>query len=150
MPTPQGNESAPIQLAQCWFPGLAISNAKISIYFSNTEAILSNSTRKLLWFEITKMRIAVLRNKFIVSSIIIFGTLSFPVLSAQFTRVLAVFQRRRYPRRRYHFALRQLLQYRAIGAVAHARPLRPTEVTQSVTFLCRLGSKTSKSSAYLT
>ena len=24
-----GNESAPIQLAQCWFPGLAISNAKI-------------------------------------------------------------------------------------------------------------------------
>jgi len=26
---PIGNESAPIQLAQCWFPGLAISNAKI-------------------------------------------------------------------------------------------------------------------------
>jgi len=24
-----GNESVPIQLAQCWFPGLAISNAKI-------------------------------------------------------------------------------------------------------------------------
>jgi len=24
-----GNESAPTQLAQCWFPGLAISNAKI-------------------------------------------------------------------------------------------------------------------------
>jgi len=48
-----GNESVPIQLAQCWFPGLAISNAKIHIYFSNkyTEAILSNNTRKLLWFE---------------------------------------------------------------------------------------------------
>ena len=30
-----GNESAPIQLAQCRFPGLAISNAKISIFFSN-------------------------------------------------------------------------------------------------------------------
>ena len=30
-----GNESVPIQLAQCWFPGLAISNAKIQIYFSN-------------------------------------------------------------------------------------------------------------------
>jgi len=30
-----GNESAPIQLAQCRFPGLAISNAKILIYFSN-------------------------------------------------------------------------------------------------------------------
>ena len=30
-----GNESVPIQLAQCRFPGLAISNAKISRYFSN-------------------------------------------------------------------------------------------------------------------
>jgi len=39
------------------------------------EAILSNSTRKLLWFEITKMLIA-FRNKFIVLFIIIFGTLS--------------------------------------------------------------------------
>jgi len=29
-----GNESAPIQLAQCWFAGLAISNAEIWIYFS--------------------------------------------------------------------------------------------------------------------
>ena len=56
----------PIQLAQCWFPGLAISNAKILIYLSNkcTEAILSNSTRKLLWFEITKMQTAVLRNNY--------------------------------------------------------------------------------------
>ena len=43
-----------------------------------TEAILSNSTRKLLWFEITKMLIAVYE-KNIVSLIIIFGTLSFPV-----------------------------------------------------------------------
>jgi len=31
-----------------------------------TEAILSNSTRKLLWFEITKMLIAVLKNNVIV------------------------------------------------------------------------------------
>ena len=41
-----GNESVPIQLAQCRFPGLAISNAKILIYFfprKYTEAILSNS-----------------------------------------------------------------------------------------------------------
>jgi len=29
------NESVLIQLAQCWFPGLAISSAKILIYFSN-------------------------------------------------------------------------------------------------------------------
>ena len=30
-----GNESAPIQLAQCWFPALSVSIAKILIYFSN-------------------------------------------------------------------------------------------------------------------
>jgi len=41
------------------------------------EAILSNSTGKLLWFEITKMLIAVLNNKFTVLFIIIFCTLSF-------------------------------------------------------------------------
>jgi len=67
-------------LAQCWFPGLAISNAKILVYFQikYTEAALSNSTRKVLWFEITKMLIAVLRNNFWGLFIIIFGTLSFP------------------------------------------------------------------------
>jgi len=27
-----GNESVPIQLAQCWFRGMAISNAKIQLY----------------------------------------------------------------------------------------------------------------------
>jgi len=57
-----GNESVPIKIAQCPFPGLAISTDKIVIYFFQikyTEAILSNSTRKLLWFEITKMVIAV-------------------------------------------------------------------------------------------
>jgi len=45
-----------------------------------TEAILSNSTRKVLslWFEITKMLIAVKKNKFIVLLNTIFGTLSFP------------------------------------------------------------------------
>jgi len=29
------NESVPIQLAQCWFPGLVISSAKILVYFRN-------------------------------------------------------------------------------------------------------------------
>ena len=55
----------PIQSAQCWFPGLAISNAKIPIFFSNKiyGSILSNSTRKLLRFEITKMLIAVEKSK---------------------------------------------------------------------------------------
>ena len=43
-----GNESVPIQLAQ-W--------AGIIKYY--TESILSNSIRKLLWFDITKMLIAV-------------------------------------------------------------------------------------------
>jgi len=60
------NESAPIQLAQCRFPGLAISSAKILLYFSNkkyTEAILPNSTRKPLRFEITKILIAVQEKK---------------------------------------------------------------------------------------
>jgi len=41
-----------------------------------TEAILSNSTRKLLWFEIAKM----LKNELVVLFIIIFGILSFPML----------------------------------------------------------------------
>ena len=48
---------------------LAIFNAKILIYvflIKYTKAILSNGTRKLLRFEITKMLIAVLRNNFIV------------------------------------------------------------------------------------
>jgi len=40
---------------------MAMSNAEILIHFSKkyTEAISSNSTWKLLWFEITKMLIAV-------------------------------------------------------------------------------------------
>ena len=29
------NGALPVQLAQCWFPGLAVSSAKILIYFSN-------------------------------------------------------------------------------------------------------------------
>ena len=43
-----------------------------------TEAVLSNSTRKLLWYKITEILIAVFKNKFIVSFITIFGTLSLP------------------------------------------------------------------------
>ena len=42
------------------------------------EVTLSNSTRKLLWFEITKMLIAALK-KCIVLFNITFGTLSFPM-----------------------------------------------------------------------
>ena len=57
-----------------------------------TEAILSNSTRKLIWFEITKMLIAVKRNKFIVSFIIIFGILSFPISNTPLKYVKVRFQ----------------------------------------------------------
>ena len=35
VPQSIGNESVPIQWTQCWFPGLAISNAEILIYISN-------------------------------------------------------------------------------------------------------------------
>jgi len=49
------------------------------VFKKYTKAILSNSTRKLLWFEITKKLIAVLRNKFILLFIIIFGTFSFTI-----------------------------------------------------------------------
>ena len=70
----------PIQLTQCRFPELAFFDAEILIYFSNKiyGSILSNSTRKLLWFEVNNMLIAVLDKKIIVSFIVIFGTLSFP------------------------------------------------------------------------
>jgi len=40
-----GNESVPIQLAQCRFPVLVISNARVSIYFSN-EIYQSNSVKQ--------------------------------------------------------------------------------------------------------
>ena len=44
--------------------------------------MLSNSTRKLSWSKISKMRIAV-KNSFFVSLIIIFGTLSLPMTVAR-------------------------------------------------------------------
>jgi len=53
----------PMQLAQCWFPGLATFNAKLKNIFSNKiyirKQFLSNSNRKQLWLEITKILIAV-------------------------------------------------------------------------------------------
>jgi len=48
-----GNESVPIQLAQCWFPGLDISNSKIQIYFSNkiyrSNFITQHSETVVVW-----------------------------------------------------------------------------------------------------
>jgi len=73
--------------------GLVISNAKIQVFFQikYTEAILSSNTRKLLWFEITKMLIAFKKIKFIVSFITVFGTLFRSLLHhAQLTSVTSV------------------------------------------------------------
>ena len=57
------NETVPIQLAQCrWFPGLASSSGKILIYFSNKiygSNFVKQHSETVLWFEITKMLIAV-------------------------------------------------------------------------------------------
>jgi len=49
-----GNESVPTQLAQ-----FSVLKYAYICQIKYTEAILSNNTRKLLWFEISKMLIAV-------------------------------------------------------------------------------------------
>ena len=55
-----GNESAPIQLHSAGSLGWPFPMLKYESIFQvkYTETILSNSTGKLLWFEITKMLIA--------------------------------------------------------------------------------------------
>jgi len=64
-----------------WAGGL-FERKNINIYFFQikyTESILSNTTRKPLRYEITKMLTAVSKkNKFVVLFAVIFGTLSFP------------------------------------------------------------------------
>ena len=76
-----GKNGAPIQLAQCRFPGLAIFNAKILIYFSNaihwSNLIKQHSKTVIVWNQ--QNADFNLRKKIIVSFIIIFGTLSFPI-----------------------------------------------------------------------
>ena len=57
----------------------AVLKYKYIFQIKHTEAILSNTTRKLLRFEISKMLIAVLKNKLSGLTVIIFGTLSFPI-----------------------------------------------------------------------
>ena len=76
---PIGNESAPIQLAQYRFRGLAISKAEILIY------IFSNKINERIFFKQHSETATVwnadcsLRKKIIASFVIIFGTLSFPI-----------------------------------------------------------------------
>jgi len=55
-----GNESVPIQLAQCRFPGLAISNAKINTFSNKTYGrYFIKQHSETVWFEITKMSVTV-------------------------------------------------------------------------------------------
>ena len=50
---PVGNESVPIQLAQCWFRGLAVYNAEIQIHLSNktdgNNSIKQHSETVTVW-----------------------------------------------------------------------------------------------------
>ena len=75
-----GNESAPIQLAQCRFPGLANSNAKNKYIFSNKTFRkqfyqTARGNCYMVWRQ--KNAYCSLKNKFIVAFILVFGTLSF-------------------------------------------------------------------------
>jgi len=68
-------------LAQCWFHGLAISNAKYK-YIFQTKKYGSNFSKqhsKTIMVRNYKNADCSLKNNFVVLFIIIFGTLSFPV-----------------------------------------------------------------------
>ena len=79
-----GNESAPIQLAECRFPGLAISNAKIWIHFSNkiNGSNFIKEHPETVMVRNYQSADCSLRKKhsIVVCYFIIFGTLSFPIL----------------------------------------------------------------------
>ena len=76
-----GNGSVPIQLAQCRFPELAISNAKILIYFSNkiygSNFIKQHSETVMVW-NLQSADCSFSLKKFCVISII-FGPLLFHI-----------------------------------------------------------------------
>jgi len=71
----------PKQLAQCWFHGLAVSSARIYIFFPTKiyGSDFINQHSETVIVKISKMVIAVLKNRRIVLFCIIFGTLSLPV-----------------------------------------------------------------------
>jgi len=74
-----GNKSVPIQLAQCWFRGLAISNAKIQTHISNkiygSNFIKQHSETVTVWNY--QNAGCSFKNNFIVLIVITFGTFSF-------------------------------------------------------------------------
>ena len=79
-----GNKCAPIQLTQCWFPGLAIFRAKI--YFSDKvyqNNFIKIAPRNRYSLKLPKCWLPLKENNFTVSLIIILaGTLSFPADTA--------------------------------------------------------------------
>ena len=83
------NESAPIQLAQCRLLAMAISNAKILIYFfiiRRSDFIKQHSETVMVWnYQNANCSI---RKNFTVSFIITFGRLSFPMRVEQLSNLL--------------------------------------------------------------
>jgi len=80
------NESLPIQLAQCWFPALAISNAKNIIIYLSSKLYESNFIKfkqhpeTVMVWNYQTANCSFTKKEFIVSFVIIFsGTLSFPI-----------------------------------------------------------------------
>jgi len=77
-----------------WAGDWQCQKCKYIFQIKYTEAIFSNSTRKLLWFETTKILMALLIINFIVLLIIIFGTLSFRISKVSpFYRTRCMFAR---------------------------------------------------------
>ena len=78
--------------AMLWFHGLFISNAKsINIYFQikYTEAILSNSTRKLSQFQITELLNAVMKKISLLCCLLQFSAHFRPTITATSSRTSA-------------------------------------------------------------
>jgi len=79
-----GNESVPIQLAQCWFPRPAISNAKIWVYFSNKiygSSFIKTALGNCYGLKLPKCWLQFNRINLVCNMLFIkyFGTLSFPI-----------------------------------------------------------------------
>ena len=77
-----GKESVPIQLAQCRFPGLAIPNAEILVFFhiKIRKQFYQTALGNCYGLKLPKCCDRSLRKKIIVSFIIIMDTLSFPFI----------------------------------------------------------------------
>jgi len=73
-----------------WHSAFAVLKYRYIFQIRHTEAILSNSTQKLLWFEITKMLIAV-KNEFIVLFFYNFRHTFFPYIQHQPVAVMRLF-----------------------------------------------------------